>query len=530
MAGLAACGIGGPPPPDIILVGGKVYTLTWPDPDGEGRAAREAPFGADGWQPDAEAVAISGDRIVLAGSRDKVEQLKGPKTRVIDLHGATVLPGLIDSHVHLANLGASLDRVNLVGVETEAQAVELVAARAATVPKGEWIVGWGWDEGAWTSHLPTLKLLSQRVPDHPVILHGLHTFAVWGNQLAFDRAGITKNTQAPAGGEIKKDASGNPTGVLINNAHRSLDSAVPPPTQAQLADRVAKVSTPWSPPGSRPSHEAGADSALLAAMEDLDEPTSSDPVYVMLAVSDTALIDAWAARGPQFTTGTWRRAASRRSTTVRWARAAPSFSRRMTTGPIIQASAAPPTGSIADRVATMMKAGFQATIHAIGDRANREALDFFAVGHAGVAGGARNATSIEHAQIVSPVDVDRFATIGVIASMQPSHAVEDMAWAEARIGPSRVKKRLRVALAPPRRREDGAQLGSAGHGLQHLLRLAFGGDAHGQAGQAGGRLAHRTGSDDRRSGARLDDLGRVRGVQRTGTWQHRSWPPSPISR
>lgn len=438
--GLAACGISEPPPADLVLVGGKVYTLTWADPDGDGRAAREAPLGADGWQPDAEAVAITGDRITLAGSRDNVEQLKGPNTRVIDLQGATVLPGLIDSHVHLANLGASLDRVNLVGVETEAQAVERVAARAAMVPKGEWIAGWGWDEGAWTSHLPTLKLLSRRVPDHPVILHGLHTFAVWGNQLAFDRAGITKKTQAPPGGEIKKDAAGNPTGVLINNASSLLTSAVPPPTRAQLADRVAKGLDALVAAGFTSVHEAGADSALLAAMEDLDRSGRLPiPVYVMLAAKDTALADAWSTRGPQFTTGHLATRGVKAFYDGAMGSRGAFFLAPYDDRPDHSGVGGAAYGFDRERVAAMMKAGFQATIHAIGDRANHEALDFFESVMRESPAARETRPRIEHAQVISPLDVPQFRAIGVIASMQPSHAVEDMAWAETRIGPSRVK-------------------------------------------------------------------------------------------
>ena len=154
-ATLAACLVScaEPPPPiaDLILVNGRIYTLTWAEPDGFGNPAGEAPRGINGWHPDAEAIAINGNRIALVGDRSAVEQRQGAATRVIDLQGATVLPGLIDSHVHLANLGAALDRVNLVGIETEAQAVDKVAERAKTVPKGQWIVGWGWDEGAWAN-------------------------------------------------------------------------------------------------------------------------------------------------------------------------------------------------------------------------------------------------------------------------------------------------------------------------------------------------------------------------------------------
>src|SRR5439155_22277342 len=116
--------------------------------------------------------------------------------------GATVVPGLVDVHVHLAELGASLERVNLVGVATEVEAVDRVEMRARQVPKGQWIVGWGWDEGAWANRYPDMTRLSARVPDHPVLLRGLHSFASWGNRLAFERAAITRDTPAPEGGEI----------------------------------------------------------------------------------------------------------------------------------------------------------------------------------------------------------------------------------------------------------------------------------------------------------------------------------------
>ena len=157
---------------------------------------------------------------------------------MLDVRGATVLPGLVDAHVHIAELGASLERVNLVGVKTEAEAVDRVEARARQVSKGQWIVGWGWDEGAWADHYPDMTLLSARVPDHPVVLRGLHSFAVWGNRLAFERAGITRQTPSPEGGEIRKDAEGQPTGILLNNASHLLTNAIPPATPAELEKRV----------------------------------------------------------------------------------------------------------------------------------------------------------------------------------------------------------------------------------------------------------------------------------------------------
>src|SRR5204863_9145544 len=183
--------------------------------------------------------------------------------------GATVLPGLVDAHVHIAELGASLERVKLVGVTTEADAVERVESRARQVPKGQWIVGWGWDEGAWANQYPDMTLLSARVPDHPVLLRGLHSFAVWGNRLAFERAGITRDTPSPEGGDIRKDASGQPTGILLNNASRLLAAAIPAVTSAELEKRVSAGLAEMARSGFVAVHEAGADRELLQTLEAL---------------------------------------------------------------------------------------------------------------------------------------------------------------------------------------------------------------------------------------------------------------------
>jgi predicted amidohydrolase YtcJ len=437
---IVACSAVPPAPADLILVGGKVYTLAWPDPDVEGKPAREAPHGTQGWRPDAEAVAIIGDRIDFAGSRADVEKRRGAATRVIDLQGATVLPGLIDSHVHLANLGASLDRVNLVGVETEADAVERVVARAKETPKGQWIVGWGWDEGAWTSHLPTMTLLSERVPDHPVILHGLHTFAVWGNRLAFERAGITKTTQAPAGGEIRKDATGHPTGVLLNNANALLIKAVPPPSPAQLQERILKALDAMVAAGYTFVHEAGADATEMTAFEALDAAGRLPiPIFVMVAARDTALTDKWLARGPTRGSGKLMVRGVKAFYDGAMGSRGAFFLQPYSDRPDHVGVGGEAYGFDRTRMAAMMKARFQPTIHAIGDRANREALDFFESVQKEAPAARETRPRIEHAQVVSTQDLPRFKELGVIASMQPSHAVEDMAWAETRIGPDRIK-------------------------------------------------------------------------------------------
>jgi predicted amidohydrolase YtcJ len=445
------------PRADLILVNARVYTLAWSEPAADGTPAANAPHGPAGWTPDAQAVAIGSGRILFVGSNDAAGQWRGPSSRVIDLHGATLLPGLVDSHVHILELGRMLERVNLVGVASEAEAVERVAARAAVTPRGEWILGYGWDDGAWSNRYPTLALLSERVPDHPVYLRGLHGYAVWGNRLAFERAGITPATSAPAGGEIKKDASGAPSGVLLNAAVQLLESAIPPPTAAQVEALVLKGLEAMAQAGYVAVHEAGADRELMAAFEHL-AATRRLPVrvYAMLSGRDHPLLERWLPHGPDTP------AEERMLTTLgvkvffdgalgsRGARLLAPYADR----PGERGVATPEAAFDPRLTAAMMKAGFQVDIHAIGDAANREALDFLE----GVMKGAASARSrrhrIEHAQVLDALDVPRFARSGILASMQPSHAVEDMAWAEDRLGADRVK----LAYAWRTLRRSGAHL------------------------------------------------------------------------
>ncbi len=445
------------PRADLILVNARVYTLAWKEPAPDGTPAADAPHRPAGWTPDAQAVAIGGDRILFVGSNDAAARWRGPSSRVIDLQGATLLPGLVDSHVHILELGRMLERVNLVGVATEAEAVERVAARAAVTPKGEWILGYGWDDGAWSNRYPTLTLLSERVPDHPVYLRGLHGYAVWGNRLAFERAQITPATSVPAGGEITKDASGAPGGVLLNAAVRLLESAIPPPTAAQVEALVLEGLEAMAQAGYVAVHEAGADSELMAAFEHL-AATRRLPVrvYAMLSGRDHPLLERWLATGPQTPDG------QRMLTTLgvkvffdgalgsRGARLIAPYADR----PGERGVATPEAAFDPRLTAAMMKAGFQVDIHAIGDAANREALDFLDAVLKDAPSARNRRHRIEHAQVLDALDVPRFARSGVIASMQPPHAVEDMAWAADRLGPDRVQ----LAYAWRTLRRSGAHL------------------------------------------------------------------------
>jgi len=437
---VSACGAPADPV-DLLLVNANVHTLAWADPSADGTPAPDAPFAtATGWRADAEAIGVRDGRIVFVGAREDAGPLEAGAGEVIDLDGATVVPGLIDSHVHVAELGATLERVNLVGVETEADAIARVVERARQVPKGDWIVGWGWDEGAWANRYPDMTALSAQVPDHPVALRGLHGFAVWCNRLAFERAGITAATTTPAGGEIRKDRRGNPTGIFVNTARTLVEAAMPEPTPAQLDARILRGLDAMAQAGYVSVHEAGADAAILESLQRL-EAANRLPirVYAMLAARDEPLLRAWLARGPDrdhdgMLATRSVKAFDDGALGSRGARLMEDYSDQ----PGHRGVSGAGYGFDQALVADMMKAGFQVGVHAIGDAGNRETLDFFEQVFAGRPDTRDGRHRIEHAQVLHPDDIPRFASLGIIASMEPAHAVEDMPWAEARVGPERI--------------------------------------------------------------------------------------------
>lgn len=431
----------GAPPADTLLTNGRVYTFTWDDPAADGQPAANAPHTAAGWRPDAEAVAIRAGRIVFVGTSQAAEVYRGPATRLVDLKGATVLPGLVDAHVHVRELGQSETQLDLTGVATEEEAVARTVAYAAQVPKGEWVVGRGWDEGAWAGRYPTMRLLSERVPDHPVVLDSLHGFAVWGNRLAFEKAGITRTTESPVGGEILKDAAGEPTGTLLNRAVELLEDAVPPATAEQARVWVLAGLKRMARDGFTAVHEAGADAELMTAFEQLNAAGELPVrVYAMLSARDTALSRAWLQQGPRVDPASLLTV---RSVKAYYDGALGSRGARLIDD---YADKKGHRGVSGDNygfdqalVAELMGAGFQVGIHAIGDAGNRETLDFLQSVVDRDPGVRQNRHRIEHAQVVHPGDFERYAQLGVIASVEPPHAVEDKTWAEERLGSERVK-------------------------------------------------------------------------------------------
>jgi len=454
---LLASACGGPPPADLLLTDARAYTLDWGEPDGEGSPALDAPYRVDsGWAPDAEAVAVRGGRIVFVGSAEEGERYRGRDTRVVELAGATVIPGLVESHAHLLSLGNALFQVNLVGVETEEEAIDRVAARAAEVPPGSWILGRGWDEGAWANRYPDRRLLSDRIPDHPVWLRGLHGFAGWANDRALQEAGITRETEPPVGGEIRRDSAGQPSGLFLNRAVALMDGLVPPLSPLEVEARVSAALETLGASGYVAIHDAGTSAEVLAALERL-EARGELPlrVYAMLNARDEELSREWIRRGPRDDREAFLRV---RSVKAYYDAALGSRGARLLADyadmPGHRGISGEGYGFDQELVAEMIRAGFQVGIHAIGDAGNREVLEFLE-GVAGENPGVLDQRHrVEHAQVVHPDDFPRFAALRLTASMEPPHAVEDKAWALARLGPDR----LRGAYAWRTFRRSGAHL------------------------------------------------------------------------
>lgn len=428
------------PAADLILTNARVYTLAWPDPTPGGRLDATAPH--DGaWQPDAGAVAITGGEISLVGSTDEALALRGPGTDVIDLEGATVLPGLVDTHTHLWQLGLSLVRVSLHDVDTEEEAVARVVARARDVPAGQWIVGMGWDEGKWANRYPDKALLSEAVPDHPVFLRSLHSFAGWVNQAALDRVGITAQSPVPEGGEMLLGPDGEPSGLFLNRAVPMVEDAIPLPDAEQSREIMQTALRQMAADGYVTVHDAGIHAEQLAVLEQLEaEGALPIRVFAMLSVRDEALARRWLRRGPDDDADSFL---VTRSVKAFYDAALGSRGARL----LEDYSDLPGHRGVSgadygfDQALTreMMLAGFQVGIHAIGDAGNRETLDFIesVVEEDASQRSARH--RIEHAQVFHPEDLERPAELGVILSMQPPHAVEDKAWAEQRLGPERIR-------------------------------------------------------------------------------------------
>ncbi|HKO58606.1 MAG TPA: amidohydrolase [Thermoanaerobaculia bacterium] len=382
------------------------------------------------------AIVTSGGLIRAVGPAAEI-QAAHPQANVIASLNATILPGLTDAHGHLYGLGLSLDTVNVVGVSSIDEVLARVKERAATAAPGEWILGRGWDQNRWAGkQFPTAAPLDAAIADHPVWLRRVDGHAGWANSAAMRAAGITASTPDPEGGRLLRDANGQPTGVFVDEAMELIDSKVPPPSFELRKRRVLAAAQRIAENGLTEIHDAGADAETIRAVRELiDEKRFPIRVYVMLT-DDAALLREWLARGPLMAHGD--------RLTVRAIKLYADGALGSRGAALLEPYSDDPKNSglliakpehIEDVARRALAAGFQVNTHAIGDRGVRNVIDAYE--RAGIAAGRR--FRIEHLQVISPPDVPRVARLGIIASMQPTHATSDMPWAEDRLGPVRIR-------------------------------------------------------------------------------------------
>ena len=406
--------VNGVQPADMVVTNARIYTV-------------------DSQRPTASAMAIKDGRILFVG--DDVAAYIGTATKKIDAHGATVVPGLIDSHGHMESLGEELATFDLRNVKTVAEVAAIVRKAAAGKPAGAWIRGQSWDQTNWGGQFPTADDLTAAAPNNPVFLTRVDGHAAWVNRKALELAGITAKTPDPPGGKIIRDKTGKPTGILIDRAQGLVGEKIPPATQAEIRDHLLRAAKRCVSVGLTGVGDAGDSEMELAAYRDLIAKHEL-PIRVNAMIGGTGkLWQEYMKRGPEIGDRLSVRSVKLFADGAMGSRGAaflaPYADDPGNSGLLMM------TKEQIEAVARDAAAhGFQVCTHAIGDRANRITLEAY-----GAVLGGRNDKRfrIEHAQVVAPEDFQLFAKYSVIAAIQSTHATSDMRWVEKRIGPERAK-------------------------------------------------------------------------------------------
>ncbi len=426
-------------PADLVLTNGKVVTV-------------------DSQKPEAEAIAIVGDRIVAVGSSSEMDAYIGDSTEVIDLEGNLTIPGIIEGHGHFSSLGRSKMILDLTQVVSWDEIVEMVGQAASQAEPGAWILGRGWHQEKWNAQptpnvdgLPTHERLSQVSPDNPVLLTHASGHGSMTNAKALELAGIGRDTPDPPGGTIVRDGKGNATGALREKAQMAVRGAAAEYDEARPAeerkadalrsvelagqDLLSKGITSFQDAGSSfetiDFYKELADQGklpvrlyVMARFETNETMAEKLPAYRMVNESNGFLtvraikrqIDG--ALGPH---GAWL--------------LEPYKDLPESTGLVLE-----PVDDIARTAEIAIETGYQVNTHAIGDRANRETLDIYEKAFkAAPDGGASLRWRVEHAQHLHPDDLPRFAELKVIAAMQGIHCTSDGPWVLKRLGEERAE-------------------------------------------------------------------------------------------
>lgn len=413
-------------PADIVFKNGNVYT-------------------ANDKAPHAQAIAVKADRIVFVGTNEAAQKFVGTKTRVVDLHGNTVLPGFTDSHQHLSGVGQREMTLNLEGTTSLEDFLAKVKARVDQAKPGEWVTGRGWIETHWQPPVfPTRWDLDKVAPNNPLILGRADGHGAVANTAAMRLAGIDKNTPNPFGGEISKDKSGEPNGMLLDAAQGLVRRRVPP-TTAEDAERAVvlgvkrDISLGWTQ-----IQDAGGSYTDVDIFKKL-YAAGTIKLRIYKAVygpgpNATRLLNEGPTIGAfdnRFTLRTIK-VVSDGALGSRGAALLAPYSDAPDTSGFLTVKAEELRPMLLDA----LRKGIQVETHAIGDRANRFILDEYETALKAVPPGERKIAEprwrVEHAQIVNPADIPRFAKLGIIPSMQPSHAIGDLFFAPSRLGIERL--------------------------------------------------------------------------------------------
>jgi len=415
-------------------------------------------------QPRAEAIAVKNDRIAFVGSNADAKKLGGSKSRVVDLHGCTVVPGLTDSHCHIFGIGERELGLNLEGTNSRGDFLAKLKVRVTTTERGKWITGRGWIETFWKPpQFPTRQELDAIAPDNPVFLTRADGHAAVANSAALKVAWIDKETPNPFGGEILKDkTTGEPTGMLLDNAQDLVAKNIPKPNAAErekalLTGINREIGLGWCEIQNAGSHKQDVDlikkvygegKAKIRFVNCVYGPSEDATEFLKLSGmgframsdrqdADATLAPAINAFNHHFTQRTIKvifdgALGSRGAALLKPYSDAPETSGYLTEKP----------EELRPMLEEALRRGIQLETHAIGDRTNRTILDLYEDALKAVPPEQRKILEprwrVEHAQILDPADIPRFAKLGVIPSMQPSHAISDLFFAPARLGMNRL--------------------------------------------------------------------------------------------
>ena len=412
---------------DLILVNGNVYTVNKK-------------------QPRAEAIAVRDRRIVFVGLNEDARKFRGDKTRTIDLGGKTVVPGFTDAHCHIFGIGEREMKLNLEGTNTLEDFFAKVKERVAQTERGKWITGRGWIETFWKPpQFPARSELDKIAQDNPVFLTRADGHASVVNSAALNIARIDKNTPNPFGGEILKDkTTGEPTGMLLDNAQDLVAKNIPKPTEAERQQALLRgidreIGLGWCEIQNAGSHREDIDLIKKAFGVGKIKIRFVNAVYgpgedAQRFLRDGATINAFDHHFTQRTIKVSFDGAlgSRGAALLKPYNDSPDTSGFLTEKP----------EELRPMFEEALRRGIQVETHAIGDRANRIILDLYEQAFKAVPSEQRKIREprwrVEHAQIVDPADIPRFARLGVIPSMQPSHAISDLFFARSRLGLDRL--------------------------------------------------------------------------------------------